>query len=1061
MRLTLVYSNYAVAAFYDGSPVGITTVSGSDNTAHNLDPASFRDSRYVVGAVNNNDGRGAVYWEEVQARRVAELESTAAAPDGGSGGSTLVQLGDGNAANTWRNPVGTRYNKFRSQVLYRAPQIGQSGLITQLQVRVAAPPAITLSGYTIRMQHSSLNDLSTSFVNSGWKTNYQANTTIPAGFNGWYPFNLSSNFYYNGTNNLLVDFIVNNSSRDDSPQAACTYTVGSGTQGTYGGANSGDPFAWTSYSGLSGKYTGSRYCDIRLAISNDQPASLGANLSFESGPRGYLTNVPSWQVEGSELSGFIKGSPVYHGTNSLKLWKDGGTGDQHLYQYFETQVTNQYTLSGYILSQSTEPFVGADAYGALLLEWYGAGGLLQSCNSAHFTPTNTYNIWTYYEVAAVPPANTTSGRIVCALFSSPDQNGSLYFDRLALAYGPAPAPTGAVPVTRSTIVADEFNDNQLSNIWAISWGGGPDADVRETNGTFLVKPGTATNQSTGCATPASWNNTSCWYVFSATLSTVQLDSTKSGNDIALLLGICSAPDNPWWVSSSVGLWGYYDQDIDQVWWELLIKSNAPASLGTARFNCTMEGVSRYMDGTNTLRVSIALGLNRYDVRFNDARGLPVPYSLNGGSPRGNHDLGSSLDSAYWYVGAQADITNRGRVFWDRTGVWTDLAPTSSLISAAQVSLDGSGIVCITNRVCDPNGDSCRLQVQASTNGGSSWFNAWGAAVASAYGATLASTQTVVQVVSIQTTNEDYGLTATNPVAFSWDTLNAFAGGSLAGRSVTGVLVRVAADDGDVGTDWATSFVFAVDNESPSAAAAAVLVEGGAAYTFNTDLSASWSGFTDALAGVAGYYYDLQNHGGTTVGTWTVAATGWLAGATGDALNPVHVWAADAYGNVGASASGSIIVLTSAGDYDADGLANSDEQPNGADPLDPDSDDDEMPDGWEVAHALIPTNAVDGTADPDEDRYNNRLEFYFDTNPTNADSHVDFRAAQPGGREFLVQWQSSTGRTYRLYSSDNAVNDPWQPVSDFENAVGVGGVMAYTGSQVSASMRFYRLGARIR
>ena len=1059
LRFALVYSNYVVGAFYQGNPVSVSIVSGTTDSPHGLNPTNFTNGLYVVGAVNNDVGRGTVFWEQIHAHADAELTSTAPSPDSDGTESTLVQIGNANAANSWRNPVGTRYNKLRSQVLYRASQINQSGLITQVQVRVLAPPALPLRGFTIRMQNTTLSNLSSSFINTGWTTNYQADTTIANGFNGWYSFSLSSNFYYKGTNHLLLDFIVNNTSRDDSPIAASTYTAGTGIQGNYGGHNSGDPFTWTSSSGLKYKYTGANFCDVRLAISNDQPIAVGQNLSFDDGPRGYLTNVPGWKVSGSVMSGYIKGSPVYHGPNSLKLWKNGGNGDQSVYQFFSATATNQYTLGGYLLSQSMDPFVGSNAYGALLLEWYGNNGLLRRQESDHFTPTNLCNIWTYYEIKTVPPANTTSGRIVCALFSCNDQEGYLYFDRLSMNVGEAPAPTGAAPVAAVYSISDEFNDNTISNIWIVSWGDGADAYTEETNGYFGVKPGIHNNQSSGYTTPVSWNNTSCWYVFNATLSTIQLESVQSGNDIAVLLGVCSQPDNPWWCTNSIGLYGYYDQDEDQFWWEFLTKSDAPANSGTECFSCTMQNASKYMDGTNRIRISIALGLDSYEIQFNDHQGLPVPYELNNGSPQGHHNIGDRLNHSYWYVGAQADGTNRGWVYWDRTDVHTTLAPTCSLLFAAQTSTDGSGIVTVSNRVCDPNGDVCRLRVQASTNGGTSWFHPWGSSVTSTDGAELAPTQQLLHVVAILTTNENTFVTITNQITFSWATRSDCNGFSLGGEFVSNVLVRITADDGDVSSSSFSSQPFMIDNQPPRAQDATILIQDGALWTFNTNLATAWSGFIDEGAGISGYYYSLVDGGGTTSGIWTTGTQGLISCEGVDVDHTIYVWGSDVFGNIGTAASNHVAVLSLDGDYDHDGLSNTNEPTVGANPLDSDSDDDSMSDGWEISNGYNPTNSADADNDTDGDGYSNRQEFYCDTEPSNTESHLFFKGtASDAVIGPILSWNSSTGRVYSLYYN-HVPNALWQPLAGHTNVPGTGGTMTFTGTVESATYGLYKLGIR--
>jgi len=1037
LRVTLVYSNYQVSVLHSGNPVAVTVLAGADSGPHQLGNA-LTDARFLVGARNHDDGRGGVYWSQAGHWIAAELDSTAITPDGNGGSGTLVQLGDGNNANTWRQPISAQYQKARAQVLYRANQIAAAGTITQLQIKVLAPPDIELQGYTIRMQLTALTNLSSAFINTGWKTVYQTNTTIPSGTSGWYAFKLMTNFHYPGGSNLLVDFIVNSATRDDTPPAAATFTYGSGVQGAYAGHKSGDPFTWPTVSGKNYQYYGNKYVDLRLAISNDPVPVLGLNLSFEDGPRGYLTNVPHWQVEGSTLSGYIKSTPVHHGTNALKLWKGPGAGDQKLFQFFNATASNEYRLDGYILSLGSEPFTGSNAWGALQLEWYGVGGLLGIDSSQPFTSSNTYGVWTPAGLATVPPAGTTSGRIVCALFSCDDQAGSLYFDDLGLTQMPAPPPDGNAPIPATRQVCDEFNDTTMSNIWTISWGGGPDAYVEETNGFFRVKPGANFSQSTGYTTPATWSNTNGWQVFSATLATMSVDTVKSGNDLVALLGICSEADNPWWVNSSISLYGYYDRDNDQIWWQFLTKSNAPAANGTDRFNCTMYGVSRYLNGANRLRVSIALGQGQYEVRFSDTNGLPVSYTTYWGGPRGNHYLGNRLNSAYWYVGAQADGTNRGWVAWDRTDVYANRAPAAELIAAWQTADDGSGTVTFTGRVADANGDACRIQLQASTNGGGAWFNIYLSAIAGTWSAALAPTQAEINAYRIQTTNTFTGLAATNTLTGAWVSRHAANGSDLNGVWTTNVRLRIIADDGDVSAPYATGAVFALDNQPPSPGLASVTVAGGAAYTFDADLAAVWTGFSDAGAGVVDYYFALQDNSGTSSGSWTLATAGTAAGAIPGISNTVYVWAGDGFGNIGAAAAGSILVLNPGGDYDGDGIA----------------------DGWEPDHGLSPLNPADSAADDDNDGYSNLQEYLFGTAPNSAASAFNFDGVPaPRTNEFVIQWTSATDRYYSVITR-GALTGAWSEIQGWIDRPGTGGAMSYTGAMNSVQRGYYRIRVRV-
>ena len=82
------------------------------------------------------------------------------------------------------------------------------------------------------------------------------------------------------------------------------------------------------------------------------------------------------------------------------------------------------------------------------------------------------------------------------------------------------------------------------------------------------------------------------------------------------------------------------------------------------------------------------------------------------------------------------------------------------------------------------------------------------------------------------------------------------------------------------------------------------------------------------------------------------------------------------------------LLETYADPDSDGLCNLDEQTAGADPTDADTDDDGMPDGWEVAHGLDPLVYYDESGDNDSDGLNNSTEYPTGTDPTDPDTDDD-------------------------------------------------------------------------
>jgi len=87
------------------------------------------------------------------------------------------------------------------------------------------------------------------------------------------------------------------------------------------------------------------------------------------------------------------------------------------------------------------------------------------------------------------------------------------------------------------------------------------------------------------------------------------------------------------------------------------------------------------------------------------------------------------------------------------------------------------------------------------------------------------------------------------------------------------------------------------------------------------------------------------------------------------------------------------------DPDDDGLTNLDEYHHGTDPRDSDTDDDGMPDGWEVQYDFDPTDASDASEDADNDGLTNLEEYQYGTNPrasdTDGDGYSDYDEIQSG------------------------------------------------------------------
>jgi hypothetical protein len=76
------------------------------------------------------------------------------------------------------------------------------------------------------------------------------------------------------------------------------------------------------------------------------------------------------------------------------------------------------------------------------------------------------------------------------------------------------------------------------------------------------------------------------------------------------------------------------------------------------------------------------------------------------------------------------------------------------------------------------------------------------------------------------------------------------------------------------------------------------------------------------------------------------------------------------------------------DKDSDGLTNLEEYQNNTNPNNPDTDGDGMQDGWEINNGLDPRNPGDTNGDPDNDGLTNIDEYRYQTEPNNPDTDND-------------------------------------------------------------------------
>lgn len=135
----------------------------------------------------------------------------------------------------------------RTQMIYERAEVGAAGLLRSLSVDMAVLPSLYYrhASVVIRLKHTNKSDTGemNRFESDGWITVCNSSHTLDA--TGWNRLEFSTPFFYNGTDNLMVDMIASDSyygsyshayGKSTSPWRVLTYNTSS---------NYGDPLSWS------------------------------------------------------------------------------------------------------------------------------------------------------------------------------------------------------------------------------------------------------------------------------------------------------------------------------------------------------------------------------------------------------------------------------------------------------------------------------------------------------------------------------------------------------------------------------------------------------------------------------------------------------------------------------------------------------------------------------------------------------------------------------------------------------------------------------------------------
>ncbi|MEN3939809.1 S8 family serine peptidase [Prosthecobacter sp. SYSU 5D2] len=152
----------------------------------------------------------------------------------------------GTGSYPWQYPLATNYHDARSQSIYTPAEIGPAGRLTALAIEVSKPPGQSLSGFTVRLRHTSKTDYLSgglTWESEDWTTVYAADQTLSA--YGWTWFVFTTPFDYDGSSNLMVDFSYNNSSFSTNGATRTTIISNYRTLAFRSDSTYGDPLTWS------------------------------------------------------------------------------------------------------------------------------------------------------------------------------------------------------------------------------------------------------------------------------------------------------------------------------------------------------------------------------------------------------------------------------------------------------------------------------------------------------------------------------------------------------------------------------------------------------------------------------------------------------------------------------------------------------------------------------------------------------------------------------------------------------------------------------------------------
>ena len=218
-------------------------------------------------------------------------------------------------------PFYTYYMGSRTQMLYLGSEISANGspfsfTINKLGFKLTAVSAQTMTGFTIKMGHTSVSSL-TGWMSTNMTTVYQGNYAIPG--TGFQEITLTTPYTWDGASNILVEICFGNNG---------SYTTNSNVLGTTMTGRVSHYHA-DNYAGCPGTAAGTVQSVLPNLSFNILPGSVntsvgvnitasattvcpGTPVSFNAIPvNGGISPAYQWKMNGSNISGATAGTYMY------------------------------------------------------------------------------------------------------------------------------------------------------------------------------------------------------------------------------------------------------------------------------------------------------------------------------------------------------------------------------------------------------------------------------------------------------------------------------------------------------------------------------------------------------------------------------------------------------------------------------------------------------------------------------------------------------------------------------------------------------------------------------